>query len=61
MYNLFDKINTFSSSYKMIILFLLSSAFASYSDGYNNNPENYYRDPCPESRPNDLCNALVWC
>ena len=27
------------------------------------NPENYYRDPCPDTRPESRCNALdeyVW-
>ena len=48
----------------MILLFLFwLEVESSYSSGFNKNPELYYRDPCPEDRPTDLCNALdeyVW-
>ncbi|CBY32164.1 unnamed protein product [Oikopleura dioica] len=47
----------------VLINFLINSSTASFSEEYKLNPENFYRDPCPDSRPTDLCNALdeyVW-
>jgi len=47
----------------VLINFLLNFSSASFSEEYKLNPENFYRDPCPDSRPTDLCNALdeyVW-
>ena len=35
----------------------------SNSADYNSNPDNYYRDPCPDIRPDSKCNAFdeyVW-
>ena len=35
----------------------------SNSPDYIKNPENYYRDPCPDTRPETRCNAFdeyVW-
>merc|ERR1712227_1100964 len=48
-----------------ILLLGFASAEESYSDDYLKNPENYYRNPCPTSRPATFnkCNALdeyVW-
>ena len=47
----------------MIFWVLFGISQGSYSKDYEENPEKYYRDPCPESRPTSLCNALdeyVW-
>ena len=43
---------------KMLLFLAFSSVWASFSKEYEKNPSNFYRDPCPESRPTALCNAL---
>ena len=53
---------------RIFILGLCLKAFAqdSYSEDYNQNPDKYYRDPCPKTRvvgERNICNALdeyVW-
>ena len=53
---------------RFFILGLCLKAFAqdSYSEDYNQNPDKYYRDPCPKTRvvgEKNICNALdeyVW-
>ena len=35
----------------------------SWSQDFLDNPRDYYRNPCPKTRPTDLCNAFdeyVW-